>query len=119
MAGPHDVARIALSLPGVVQDGLSFRANGRLIAWPWLERLHPKKARVPNPNVLVLRVASEMDKHALVDLDPEIFFTEPHFDGYAAVQVRLAAVDEELLTKLISDSWALASSKPKRRARRG
>ena len=93
MATLDDVRRICLGLEGVTQDGLSYRVDGKLIAWPWLQRLDPKKARVPNPDVLVVRVASEMDKHALIDLDPEVFFTEPHFDGWADVLVRLAEID--------------------------
>jgi hypothetical protein len=48
---------------------------------------------VANPDVLVVRVASELDKQALIDLDPSAFFTEPHFDGWPMVLIRLAAVD--------------------------
>jgi hypothetical protein len=113
MATLDDVQRIALELADVTEDGLSYRVDGKLVAWPWLERLDPKKARVPNPDVLVVRVATEMDKHALVDSDPAV--TEPHYDGYAAVMVRLAEVDETLLSKLIADSWSIAKAKKKRR----
>lgn len=115
MASQDDVGRIALALGDVTQEGLSYRVHGRLIAWPWLERLDPKKARVPNPDVLVVRVASELDKHALIDLDPAVFFTEPHFDGYPMVLIRLKAIEEPLLVKLLADSWELAKAKRKRR----
>jgi hypothetical protein len=115
MATQEDVRRIALGLADVTQDGLSYRVDGKLVAWPWLERLDPKKARVPNPDVLVVRVASELDKHALIDLDPAVFFTEPHYDGYAAILIRLAEIDEAMLPKLLADSWALARAKRKRR----
>jgi hypothetical protein len=114
MATQEDVRRIALALDGVTQDGLSYRVDGKLVAWPWLERVDPKKARVPNPEVLVVRVASELDKYALVDSNPAVFFTEPHFDGWADVLIRLDAIDERLLAKLIADSWALAKAKRKR-----
>jgi hypothetical protein len=115
MATQDDVRRIVLALGDVAQDGLSFRVDGRLIAWPWLQRIDPKKARVANPDVLVVRVASELDKQALIDLDPAVFFTEPHYDGYAAVLINLAAIDEPMLSKLLADSWALAKAKRKRR----
>jgi hypothetical protein len=115
MASQDDVRRIALALDGVAQDGLSYRVDGKLVAWPWLQRLDPKKARVPSPDVLVVRVASELDKHALIDLDPAVFFTEPHFDGWPMVLIRLAAIDEPMLSKLLADSWALAKAKRKRR----
>ena len=70
MADINDVRRIALALPDVVADGQTFRVNGHLVAWPWMQRIDPKKARVANPDVLVVRVASELDKQALMDLDP-------------------------------------------------
>jgi len=118
MSSQDDVRRIALALDGVAGDGLTYRANGRLVAWPWMERIDPKKPRVANLDVLVVNVASEMDKHALIDLDPDVFFTEPHYDGYAAVLVRLARVPEPLLAKLIADSRDLAMAKPPPRPRR-
>ena len=115
MASQDDVRRIALSLSGVVADGSTFRVDGRLMAWPWMQRLDPKRPRVANPGVLVVRMASELDKQALIDLDPAVFFTEPHYDGYAAVLINLAAIDEQMLAKLLTDSWALTRAKPKRR----
>jgi hypothetical protein len=115
MATQDDVRRVALGLSDVTQEGLSFRVNGHLVAWPWMQRIDPKKARVANPDVLVVRVASELDKQALIDLDPAVFFTEPHYDGYAAILVRLPLIKKPLLAKLLSDSWALAKAKRKRR----
>jgi hypothetical protein len=104
-----DVRRICKSLPDVVADetGTAFRVGGKLFAWPWLERVDPKKARIPNLGVLVVRVANEMDKHALIEMDPHVFFTEPHYDNYPAVLIRLHATDEELLAKLLTDAWRI------------
>jgi hypothetical protein len=115
MATQDDVRRVALGLSDVTQEGLSFRVEGHLVAWPWMQRIDPKKARVANPDVLVVRVASELDKQALIDLDPAVFFTEPHYDGYAAILVRLPLIKKPLLAKLLSDSWALAKTKRRRR----
>ena len=108
-----DVRRIALALPEVVgdSDGTAFRVDGKLFAWPWMERVDPKRARVPNLDVLVVPVASELDKDALIDMDPRVFFTEPHYDGYAAILIRLAAIDEPMLEKLLLDSWRLKAPK--------
>jgi hypothetical protein len=108
-----DVRRLALALPEAVVDeaGTAFRVDGKLFAWPWLERVDPKRARVPNLGVLVVRVASEMDKDALVAMDPAVFFTEPHYDGYAAILIRLDAIDEPMLDKLLRDSWRLRAPK--------
>ena len=113
MATFEDVQRIALGLPAAVPDesGTVFRVERKLFAWPRLERVHPKKARVPNLGVLNVRIANEMDKDVLIGMDPSVFFTERHFDGYAAIQVRLEAVDEPMLAKLIADSWRIAAPK--------
>jgi hypothetical protein len=116
-----DVRRICLALPEVTvdEDGSTFRVKGRLLAWHWLERVDPKRRRVPNPDVVVVPVRDELDKQTLLDLENEALFTEPHYDGYAAVLVRLSRIDPSLLEKLLSDAWALQSAKPPVRKRRG
>jgi len=102
-----DVQRLALELPGAFEDGPRYLVGGKLFAWPWLERVDPKRARVANLDVYVVRVASEAVKFELAAREPEIFFTEPHYDGYAAVAVRLDAVSVPRLRELLRDSWRL------------
>ena len=72
----------------------SVRNKGKLkgFVWVWMERVAPKKARVPQPKVIAVRVASLVDKDLMLTLNPVKFFTEPHDDGFPAVLVRLAAV---------------------------
>lgn len=111
MATQKDVRRIALALPGVVESTgqFAFRVENKgalkLVVWAWRERVHPKKPKVPRDDVVVVRVAGEDDKEALLAGDPEVFFTEPHYDGYPAVLVRLPAIRVAALRKLITDSW--------------
>ena len=109
MASPADVRRIVLSLPETTEDpdGGRFFVNGKQIAWPWLERIDPKRARVPNPEVIAVRVANESEKEILIDMDPEVFFTEPHYAGYPAILIRLRAIDPDLLRKVLTDAWRL------------
>jgi hypothetical protein len=64
-----------------------------------------KRARVPSADVIAVRVANELEKQALLGLDPAIFFTEPQDDGYPAVLVRLVAIDLDLLEKILTDAW--------------
>jgi hypothetical protein len=71
----------------------------------WNERIHPRKPRVPNPGVLAVRVASNEEKETLLASDQEKFFTKPHYDGFPAVLVRLAIVDEAELRELLIDAW--------------
>lgn len=111
MATQADVREIALSLPGVEQEpgrfAFSIRSGGKFknVAWVWLERIHPKKARVPNPEVLAIRVADEVEKTTLLGADPDKFFTEPHYNGYPAVLVRLEKVSKPELRTLINEAW--------------
>jgi hypothetical protein len=111
MATHADVRRIALSLPGVVEgvDGFAFsvehKGKWRGFVWDWKERIHPKKARVPNPKVLVVRVASLGQKETILASDPVKFFTEPHYNGYPAVLVRLPDVTVAELRILVEEAW--------------
>ena len=60
---------------------------------------------------LVVKVVDEEDKHALIASDPDVFFTTPHYDGYAYVLVALARVDATQLSKLLEDAWRLSAPK--------
>jgi len=60
---------------------------------------------------LVVRVVDLEDKEALLRSDPEVFFTTPHYDGYAYVLVRLERADPAQLAELIEDAWRLSAPK--------
>lgn len=109
MADQHDVRRIALALPGTTEDPTSFRflVAGKAFAWVWLERSAPKGPRIANPGVLAVRVAGEIEKDDLLALASTVFFTEPHYDGFPAILVRLAAIDEAHLADLLARAWRL------------
>ncbi len=111
MATQADVRRIASALPHVVEakDRFAFAvrvgAKDKGFAWVWLERLDPKKGRMPCPAVLAVRVHDEDEKLALLALDERKFFTEPHYHGYPAVLVRLKAVRSAELRRLLTNAW--------------
>lgn len=48
---------------------------------------------MPNPGVIAVRVADDLDKQVLLASDREVFFTEAHYDRYPAVLVRLSKID--------------------------
>ena len=52
-----------------------------------------------------MRVASLAEKEELLAADPEKFFTEPHYNGFPAVLVRLPAIDVGELAELIINAW--------------
>ncbi len=112
MADQSDVRRIVLGLPGTEEadDRFGFSAPGKGgkrqgLLWAWNERVEPKKPRVPNPNVIAVRVANQHEKEMLIAADPAKFFTEPHYNGFPAVLVRLEAIGTEELAELITDAW--------------
>jgi hypothetical protein len=71
MATQRDVRKIALALPETSEDPdrFCFFVEGKQFVWVWLERVEPKKARVPNPDVIVVRVADDLDKQVLLASD--------------------------------------------------
>ena len=117
MATQADVRRIALALPETEESpdrfAFSVRNKGKLkgFVWVWLERIAPKKARVPQPKVIAVRVASLDDKEFLLASDPEIFFTEPHYNGYPAVLVKLSAIRVAELREVITEAWRCQAPK--------
>jgi hypothetical protein len=132
MATQADVRRIALSFPGTEEGkdhfAFSVRNRGKLkgFAWVWMERVTPRKPRVPQPRVLAVRVANLEDKDFLLRLDPKRFFTEPHYDGFPAVLVRLPQITAARLKPLLREAWLClapaeltTAAAPLRRARSG
>jgi hypothetical protein len=71
LATQADVRRIAFSLPETEEAPNHFAFSVRIkgkpkgFVWVWMERVTPKKARVPQPKVIAVRVASLEDKGLL------------------------------------------------------
>ena len=117
MATQADVRRLALSLPQTEEApdhfAFSVRNKGKLkgFVWVWMERIEPKKPRVPQPDVIAVRVASLAEKDRLIDSDPRKFFTEPHYNGFPAVLVNLPGVTVRELEPLIKEAWRCQAPK--------
>ena len=113
MATWDDVRRIATSLPESEElagrDGLAtWRVRGRSFVWERPLRASDLVALgedAPVGPVLGARVPDEAAKRALVADDPSVYFTTPHFDGYAAVLVALDEIEVDELEELIVESW--------------
>jgi len=123
MATPADVRRIALALPGTEEaaDRFAFSVlnKGKLkgFVWVWMERVTPKKPRVANLGVIAVRVANLAQRDLLLSAEPKKFFTEPHYEGFPAVLVRLDAVTVADLKVLIAEAWR-CQAPPERTTRR-
>src|SRR5438477_4791385 len=61
--------------------------------------------RVPNHDVVAVRVANLEEKARLLAAEPAAFFTEPHYNGFPAILVRLDAISVADLKRLIAAAW--------------
>jgi hypothetical protein len=105
-----DVARIAGELPGVT-TGTSYgtpalRVGRRFMARMW-----------EDGEVLVLKPVDEVEQRFLMETRPEVFFKTPHYDGYEAILVHLARVDEETLRDLVEQCWRRLATRTQLRAK--
>jgi len=122
MASWDDVRRIALELPEV-SEGTSYG----LVAWKvrdktfvWERPLRDRDLRdlgeaAPGGEILGARVEDLGAKEALLADDCGHFFTVPHFDGFAAVLVKLGEIGAAELREVIIEAWLARA--PKRLAR--
>lgn len=111
MASQEDVRRIARALPETSESEEHFafsvlnKGKQKGFVWAWNERVHPKKPKVPSDTVVAIRVANQQEKEALLASGGEAIFTEPHYNGFPAVLVRLPLIEVEELEELIVDGW--------------
>jgi hypothetical protein len=99
-----DVVEIGTRLPGV-EVGTSFRTPALRVRGKGMCRLRT------NPDALVLRVADMGEREALLQGQPDVFFTTPHYDGYPYVLVRLDRVDPVELSELLEEAWRVFAAK--------
>jgi hypothetical protein len=114
----EDVRRIALGLPEreqrMARENRQWRVKQKLFVW---ERpLRPKEVeelaeRAPEGPVLGARVEHLGAKQALLEDDPSVYFTTSHFEGYAAVLVRLDRISQEELEEVIVEAWLARAPK--------
>jgi hypothetical protein len=94
-----------------------WRVGKKLIAWERPLRKSDREALAargiepPEGDILGARVADEGVKFALIADEPDVYFTTPHFDGYPAVLLKLAEIDEVGLRELIVEAWLTQAPK--------
>ena len=103
--GDWDTVReIALSFPGVEESSEgrpAFRVRGKLFAW---------KARERDGGELAVRVDRD-EKELILQSNPGVYFSTPHYDGYPGVLIRLEHIDRDELRERIEDSWLIQAPK--------
>ena len=111
MADWEDVETIAGGLEDV-EEGTSYgnrawKVKGKLFVWerPLRKKEIAELDDAPDGPILGVRVPDEGAKRALVESEPEIYFTTPHFDGHASVLIRLDAIPRADLEEAILEAW--------------
>jgi hypothetical protein len=118
MASWEDVGRLALALPQTSER------NRRGTRWwqvkdkgfVWERPLGKKEieafvGEAPDGPILAARVEHLGAKEALLADDPNVYFTTSHFDGYAAILVRLERISVEDLAELVTEAWLARAPK--------
>ncbi len=121
MSSWRDVSRLALALPETSEKNsrgtLAWAVKDKSFAWERPLRpadLAALGARAPTGPILGVRTADLEMKEMLLASDPVVYFTTPHFDGYAAVLVRLDKISAPALKELLIEAWLARA--PKRAA---
>ncbi len=113
MADLEDVARITAALPEVT-DGerhgnRTWFVRGKAFAWdrPFsradIRRYGDQKP--PAYPILAVSVADLAEKEAVLAAHQDAFFTIPHFNGFAAILIKLSEVSEDALRDALTDGW--------------
>ena len=98
-----DLAAPALGLPGVTL-GTSYGTPAIKVAGKLIARLR-------EDGDLALKVEDGL-RETLIETQPEVFHTTPHYDGYPMLLVRLDVADAEQVNGLVERAWGtLASAK--------
>lgn len=116
----EDIHEIARSLPGVTQyrhagtagrqDPVVYQVSRRSFIFfrnPRPDAFDPETGE-RYTDVIVLWVASELEKEAILSDSSLPFFTTPHFDGHSSVLLRASRVDElsrDELAGFVEGAW--------------
>ena len=99
-----DVVAIGTRFPGV-EVTTSYGTPSMRIRKKFMCRLRT------DPDALVLRVSDLGEREALLQGQPNTFFSTPHYDGHPYVLARLESVDPEELAELVEEAWRIGASK--------
>jgi hypothetical protein len=118
MASWDDVRRLALSLPETDEresrGHAQWRVRDKLFVWERPLRESDLRALgpdAPDGPIVGARVEHELAKRALIEDDPEVYFTTPHFNGYPAILALLEKISRDDLEELVTEAWLCRAPK--------
>ncbi len=102
-----DVERLGAELPEVTVSTSygtpALKVREKSFCRMWSQREHDRDD-VHGTEVLVL-MCDVNEKPHLIEADPGVLFSTPHYEGYGAMLVRLADVDPDDLADLLEDAY--------------
>ena len=104
MADWDTVSELARTFPEVdpaTSGRVAFSVRGKGFAW---------EARERDGGGLAVRVDRD-EKELILESNPDVYFTSPHYNGYPGVQIRLEAIDREELFERIEEAWLIQAPK--------
>ena len=104
MADWDAVRELALSFPEVEASSsgrLAFSVGGKGFAW---------EARERDGGGLAVRVDRD-EKGLILESNPDVYFTSPHYTGFPAVQINVAAIKRDELWERLEDAWLIQAPK--------
>lgn len=99
-----DVLAIGSRFPGV-EESTSYGTQALKVRGRLMCRMRT------DPDALVVRVIDMGEREALLQGEPDAFFSTPHYDGHPYVLARLEAVEPGQLGELLEDVWRLRAPK--------
>lgn len=95
-----EIREIALSFPNVEEYQLfgtpAFRIGKRLLLC---------YAKVDPIDTVMLKVPSKLEREFLLSSQPEVYYLEPHYEGYDCVLLRISKMDSGEFRELFEGAW--------------
>jgi hypothetical protein len=113
-----DVSRLARGMPETSEStsygNRAWKVKDKSFVWERPLRksdLRALGADAPHGPILGARVEHLVAKEALLQDNPAVFFTTPHFDGFPAVLIRLDAIALDELEEVVVEAWLARAPK--------
>jgi len=110
--------RAAGTLPGseerATTGGAAWFVRRKLYAWechPWPSIPADVRAVIAAELVVGVKVADRVDALALVEMAPDVFLRTTTRWGEPKVAFRMAGIDEDHLTELVTEAWRVQAPK--------